>query len=95
VVAVSFDFLTKIGIDVKYTTGTIEWFENELPLCDSHDLKDRDFEAMVEIIEIQQEVDFFCMDWYDPTCFAIESLDAKYEKVRIKDVVNPLEYLSA
>jgi hypothetical protein len=34
------------------------------------------------------------MDWYDPTCFAIKILDAKYEKVQIKDVVNPLEYLS-
>jgi hypothetical protein len=27
-------------------------------------------------------------------CFAIEILDAKYEKVQIKDVVKPLEYLS-
>jgi hypothetical protein len=88
------DFLTKTGIDVKYSTGTIEWFENELPLCDPHVLKDRDYKAMAEIIEIQQEEDFFGMDWYDPTCFAIEILDAKYEKVRIKDVVNPLEYLS-
>ncbi len=26
------DFLTKAGIDVKNSTGTIEWFENELPL---------------------------------------------------------------
>ncbi len=49
---------------------------------------------MVEIIGIQQEVDYFGMDWYDPTCFAIELLDAKYEKVQIKDVANPLEYLS-
>jgi hypothetical protein len=73
--------LTKPGIDVKYSTGTIEWFENKLPLCDPHDLKDRDFKAMAEIIEIQQEVDFFSMDWFDPTCFAIEILDAKYEKV--------------
>jgi hypothetical protein len=80
------DFLTKTRNDVKYSTGTIEWFENELPLCNPHDLKDRDFKAMAEIIEIQQEVDFFVMDWYDPTCFAIEILDAKYEKVRIKDV---------
>jgi hypothetical protein len=73
--------LTKTGIDVKYSTGTIEWFENELPLHDPHDLKDRDFKAMAEIIEIQQEVDFFGVDWYDPTCFAIEILDAKYEKI--------------
>jgi hypothetical protein len=75
------DFLTKTGIDVRYSTSTIEWFENELPLCDPHDLKDRSFKAMAEIIEIQQEVDFFGMDWYDPTCFAIEILDEKYEKV--------------
>jgi hypothetical protein len=49
---------------------------------------------MAEIIEIQQEVNFFGMDWYDPICFAIEILYAKYEKVQIKDVVSPLEYLS-
>ncbi len=34
------------------------------------------------------------MDWYEPTCFAIEIVDAKYEKVRVEDVVNPSEYLS-
>ncbi len=28
------NFLSKTGIDVKYSTGTIEWFANELPLCD-------------------------------------------------------------
>jgi hypothetical protein len=59
------DFLTKTGIDVKYSTGTIEWSENKLPLCDPHDLKDSDFKAMAEIIEIQQEVVFFGMDWYN------------------------------
>jgi hypothetical protein len=26
------DFLTKTGIDVKYSPGTMEWFDNELPL---------------------------------------------------------------
>ncbi len=30
------DLLTKTGIDVKYSTSTIEWFENELPLRDPH-----------------------------------------------------------
>jgi hypothetical protein len=56
------NFLTKTGIDVKYSTGTIKWFKNELPLCNPHLLKDKDFKAMAEIIEIQQEVDFFGMD---------------------------------
>ena len=81
------DFLTKTGIDVKYSTGTIEWFENELPLRNPHILKDKDYTAMAEIVNIQQEMDFFGMDWYDPTCFAIEILDAKYEKVLVDDVV--------
>jgi hypothetical protein len=45
-------FLTKTGIDVKYSTGTIEWFKNELPLCNPHDIKDKDFKATAEIIEI-------------------------------------------
>jgi hypothetical protein len=40
------DFLTKTGINIKYSMGTIEWFENELPLHNSHDLKDKDFKAM-------------------------------------------------
>jgi hypothetical protein len=48
------DFLTKTGIDVKYSTGTIEWFEDELPLRDPHDLKDRDFKAIAKIIQNQQ-----------------------------------------
>jgi hypothetical protein len=30
------DFLTKVGIDVKYSTGTMEWFDNELPLCNPY-----------------------------------------------------------
>ncbi len=68
--------------------------QNELPLHNPHGLKDKVFKAIAEIIEIQPEVDFFGMDWYDPNCFAIEIFDEKYEKVQIKDVVNPLEYLS-
>ena len=57
------DFLTKTGIDVKYSTWTIEWFENELPLCDPHALEDKEYVArMTEIIELQQEVELFGMD---------------------------------
>jgi hypothetical protein len=88
------DFSTKTGIDVKYSTGTKEWFKTELPLCDPHDLTDRDLKAIAEIIEIQQEVDFIGMDWYDPTWLATEIIYSKYEEVQIEDVVNPLEYLS-
>ena len=37
---------------------------------------------------------FFGVDWYDPTCYAIEILDAKYEEVQIDDVVSQLEHLN-
>ncbi len=60
------DFLTKTGIDVKYSTRTIEWFENELPLWDPYSLTDKDTLAMAEILKIQQEIELFGMDWYDP-----------------------------
>ena len=40
------DFLNKTGIDVKYSTGTIEWFDNELPLHDPCYLQSKHFLAM-------------------------------------------------
>ncbi len=88
------DFLTKTGIDVKYSTGTIEWFDNELPVCNPHLLESKDFEAMAHIVEIQQEEELFGMDWNDPTCYAVEILDAKYEKVEVDEVTNHLTHLS-
>jgi hypothetical protein len=48
------DFLTKTGIDVEYSTGTMEWFDNELPLHNPHLLQDKDSETMAEIVEVQQ-----------------------------------------
>jgi hypothetical protein len=74
------DFLSKTGIDVKYSTGTIEWFDNELPLHDICYLQSKDFLSMAETIEIHLEDELFGMDWYDPTCCASEILDATYER---------------
>jgi hypothetical protein len=50
---------------------------------------------MAETIEIQLENDFFGMDWYDPTCYASEILDAKYEKDLVDDVIDQLDHLNA
>jgi hypothetical protein len=35
------DFLTKVDIDVKYSTGTMEWFNNELTLWNPHLLQNK------------------------------------------------------
>jgi len=32
------------------------------------------------------------MDWYDPTCYAIEILDAKYAKLATDDYVEQLDH---
>jgi hypothetical protein len=34
------------------------------------------------------------MDWYDPICYASETLDAKYEKVIVDDVIDQLDHLN-
>jgi hypothetical protein len=50
---------------------------------------------MAEILEIQQEIELYGMDWYDPTCYAIEILDAKFEKIATDDYnVEQLEHLT-
>jgi hypothetical protein len=61
----------------------MEWFDNQLPLCNPHLLQDKNFEAMDEIVEVQQEESRFGMDWYNPTYYAVEILDAKYEKLKL------------
>jgi hypothetical protein len=66
-----------------------------LPLRDTRYLQSKDFLAMAETIEIQLEDEFCGMDWYDPTCYASEILDAKYEKVLVDDVIDQLDQLNA
>jgi hypothetical protein len=85
------DFLCKTRIDVKYSTGTIEWFDNELPLRDTRYLQSKDFLAMAETIEIQLEDDFF---WHE---LVWSNLLAKYEKekVLVDDVIDQLDHLTA
>jgi hypothetical protein len=68
--------------------------ENEIPLHDPLLLTDEDYISMAELIEIQQEVEFFGVDWYDPTCYALEILDARYEKVSIDEVVKQYSHLT-
>jgi hypothetical protein len=87
-------FFTKTGIDVKYSTGFMEWFNNELPLHNPHLLGSKEFEPMAKIIEVLQEEELFGMDWYDPTCCTTEILDAKHEKVEVDAVINHCDHFT-
>jgi hypothetical protein len=89
------DFLSKTGIDIKYSSGIIDWFDNELPMRNPRHLGDKEYLAMAEFLEVQREAEqLFVIDWYDPTCYASEILDAKYEDVSTDDVVDQLTHLN-
>ncbi len=60
------DFLSKTGIDVKYSTGTLEWLDNELPLRDTCYLQSKDFLAMTQTIEIKLENFFAWISMIQP-----------------------------
>jgi hypothetical protein len=86
--------LSLTGIDIKYSMGIIKWFNNELPMRNPHQLDNKEYLAMTEIFEVQCNAEqLFGMDWYDPTCYASEILDTKYEKVSKNDVVHQLTHL--
>jgi hypothetical protein len=89
------DFLSKTGIDIKYSLGIIEWLDNELPMHNPRHLDDKEYLGMAEILEVQQEAEqMFGMDWYNPTCYDSEILDAKYGEVSTDDVVDQLTHLN-
>jgi hypothetical protein len=89
------DFLSKTGIDIKYSSGIIEWFNNKLPIRNPCHLNNKEYLAMAEILEVQREKkQLFGMDWYNPTCYASKILDAKYGEVSTDDVVDQLTHLN-
>jgi hypothetical protein len=56
-------YLSKTGIDIKYSTGIIEWFNNKLPMCNPCQLDDKEYLTMAEILEVQCKAEqLFGMD---------------------------------
>ncbi len=48
---------------------------------------------MAEIMKVQQIEELFGIDWHDPTYFATEILDAKYE-IEVDEAINQLNHLT-
>ena len=44
------DFLSKTGIDIKYSTRTMKWFDDELPLRDPSNITDKEILAMTGVL---------------------------------------------
>ncbi len=61
------NFLAKSDIDIKYSSGTIEWFDSELPMQDPSYLDNHECLAMAKALEVHREEEaLFGRDWYDP-----------------------------
>ena len=87
------DFMGKAGIDISYSTGTIQFNGTEISLRDPFDMNNKEFLAMADAMEVQKEDAFFGDDWLD-AYMAQPILDAKYEKVDIPDVVAKQTHLN-
>ena len=88
------DFLTKAGINIMYETGTMEWFENVVPMRNTYEISDKDYLSLTDAIEIQHEENYFGSDWMD--CYlASPLLDAKYEKINTDDVAEQQTQLTS
>ena len=86
------DFLEKAGIDIKYTSKTVEWLGLSIPLRDPHRLSDDDYNAMQATYQIDIEDEFMGEETLD--VFVNEILDAKYDKIDIKDVITQQTHLT-
>jgi hypothetical protein len=78
-VIIGADILSKTGINIKYSTRTIKWFDMELPMRDLRHIDNKEYLAMAETLEVHREEEqLFSMDWYDPNYYAVEILDTMY-----------------
>jgi hypothetical protein len=58
------DFLSRTGIDIKYSLGIIEWFDNKLPMHNPRHFGKKEYLTMAEILKVQREAErLFGMDW--------------------------------
>ncbi len=87
------NFLSKTGLNLKYSEGNMEWFDCSIQLCPPGGLNSKEFDAMEDMFHIQVKDKIFGEDWLE--CVATEILDAKYEKTDVVDVVKGLTHLNA
>ena len=64
------DFLPKIGMDISYSTGVMEWYGNSIKMREPWGLNDQEYLHMVDSYFLQEEDDMFGEDWLDS--YAIE-----------------------
>ena len=87
------DFLTKTGIDILYSTGTMEWFANVLPMREVHKINNAKSLAMADAYIMQTEEEDFGEDWLDSYA-TTEILDIKYDEADLEEVVKNQKHVN-
>ena len=88
------DFINRVGIDILGSKRTVEWLGNSIPMQSppTWDQAEEDFNTLVGSYLIGMENDHF---WFDPLDnYASEILDAKYDKVDVRDVSQEQAHLT-
>ena len=87
------NFLTKAGIKLDYENQQMLWFDTTLPLRPPGGLEACEFDAMADMFCIQNDEELFGEDWLHN--YATTILDAKYEYVDVRDVIDKLTHLNS
>ena len=71
----------------------MHWFENVRPMREPWSLDNKEYVAMTDSISIQNKEELFGKDWLE-SCLTDTILDAKYEKVDVRDVSSQQKHLT-
>ncbi len=87
------DFMFKTGINIKYSTEIIEWFDNELPMNDPPQLDNKEYLAMAEVLQVQRQLNN-CLAWIGmiQPASLLKYWTPSMKKVSADDVVNQLTH---
>ncbi len=61
------DFLSKTGIDIKYSTKNIEWIDNELPLRDPFVMFLKQKNTLITLVKSQTHGNII-YNYFKPSC---------------------------
>jgi hypothetical protein len=90
-------FLTKAGIDIKFSEKQVEWFGNTIPLHSPNDFTPEDLAVCLNSMQLDVDDDFlsehFDEDIYDNYAVG-KILDALYEKMDVSEVVKMQTHLT-
>jgi len=91
------DFLRKTGIDLRFSTGKVEWLGNDMPMRDPAWDTQNDTERILDQYGLDEEDDFFA-EALGPDCFdsflAQPILDPLYEQVSTEFVAEQQKHLT-